>query len=48
MIALVLWSPWIIWQADNGWPQIDVSEEIASGESASSEPWWAIVRSSSC
>jgi hypothetical protein len=42
-VALVLWSPWIIWQADNGWPQIDVSEEIAAGESASSEPWWAIV-----
>ena len=22
-IALVLWSPWIVWQASNGWPQID-------------------------
>ena len=42
-IALVLWAPWVIWQADHGWPQIDVSREIASGASASSEPWWAIV-----
>jgi 4-amino-4-deoxy-L-arabinose transferase-like glycosyltransferase len=42
-IALVLWSPWIAWQADHGWPQIDVSEAIARGESASSESWWAIV-----
>ena len=42
-IALVLWSPWIVWQADNGWPQIDVSREIAAGGSTSSEPWWAIV-----
>jgi Dolichyl-phosphate-mannose-protein mannosyltransferase len=42
-IALVLWSPWLIWQADNGWPQIDVSESIAEGGSTSSEPWWAIV-----
>jgi hypothetical protein len=42
-IALLLWLPWLIWQADNGWPQIDVSRSIASGESASSEAWWAIV-----
>ncbi len=42
-IALVIWSPWIIWQADHGWPQIDVSRSIAGGGSASSQPWWAIV-----
>jgi 4-amino-4-deoxy-L-arabinose transferase-like glycosyltransferase len=42
-IALVLWAPWLVWQADHGWPQIDVSRAIASGDSASSEPWWAVV-----
>ena len=42
-IALVLWTPWLVWQADHGWPQIDVSEAIAEGGSTSSEPWWAIV-----
>jgi 4-amino-4-deoxy-L-arabinose transferase-like glycosyltransferase len=42
-IALALWSPWIVWQADHGWPQVDVSREIAGGRSTSSEPWWAIV-----
>jgi Dolichyl-phosphate-mannose-protein mannosyltransferase len=42
-VALAMWSPWIVWQSDHGWPQIDVSREIASGESASSEAWWAIV-----
>jgi 4-amino-4-deoxy-L-arabinose transferase-like glycosyltransferase len=42
-IALVLWSPWIVWQAGHGWPQIDVSRSIAAGGSASSQPWWAIV-----
>jgi hypothetical protein len=42
-IALAIWSPWIIWQADHGWPQIDVSREIAGGRSTSSEPWWLIV-----
>jgi hypothetical protein len=42
-LALALFTPWLIWQADHGWPQIDVSRSIASGESASSEAWWAIV-----
>ena len=42
-IALVLWSPWIAWQASNGWPQIAVSRSIAAGNSTSSQPWWAIV-----
>jgi 4-amino-4-deoxy-L-arabinose transferase-like glycosyltransferase len=42
-IALVLFSPWLLWQADHGWPQIDVSRSIAQGQSASSEAWWAIV-----
>jgi 4-amino-4-deoxy-L-arabinose transferase-like glycosyltransferase len=43
VIALVLWSPWIIWQAHHGWPQLDVSRSIAGGGSTSSESWWAIV-----
>jgi 4-amino-4-deoxy-L-arabinose transferase-like glycosyltransferase len=43
LIALALWSPWLIWQADHGWPQLDVSRSIASGGSTSSQPWWAIV-----
>lgn len=42
-IALALWSPWLVWQADHGWPQIDVARSIAAGGSTSSEPWWAIV-----
>jgi len=42
-IAVVLWSPWLIWQAAHHWPQIDVSRSIAGGGSTSSQPWWAIV-----
>ena len=42
-IALLMWMPWIVWQADHDWPQIDVSRDIAAGGSTSSEPWWAIV-----
>jgi hypothetical protein len=43
LIALALWSPWLIWQANHGWPQLDVSRSIAGGGSTSSESWWAIV-----
>jgi 4-amino-4-deoxy-L-arabinose transferase-like glycosyltransferase len=42
-LALALWSPWIVWQARHGWPQLDVSRSIAAGQSASSQPWWAVV-----
>lgn len=42
-IAVALWSPWILWQAQQGWPQLEVSRAIAAGGSASSEPWWLIV-----
>jgi 4-amino-4-deoxy-L-arabinose transferase-like glycosyltransferase len=42
-IALVLFAPWLLWQADHGWPQIDVSRSIAEGNSTSSQPWWALV-----
>ena len=42
-IALVMWAPWLIWQADHGWPQVDVSESIAAGGSTSSEPRWALL-----
>jgi hypothetical protein len=43
LIAIVLWLPWIVWQAGNGWPQIDVSRSIAAGNSTSSQAWWAVV-----
>jgi 4-amino-4-deoxy-L-arabinose transferase-like glycosyltransferase len=43
LITAVLWSPWLVWQAAHGWPQLDVSSAIAAGGSASSQPRWALV-----
>lgn len=43
LLALVLWSPWLAWQAQHGWPQLKVSSSIASGGSASSQPRWALL-----
>lgn len=42
-VALVLWSPWLLWQADHGWPQLAVSSSISHGGSASSQPRWALL-----
>lgn len=42
-IALVLWAPWIAWQAGHGWPQLDVARSVTTGGSTSSEAWWLIV-----
>ena len=43
VLAALLWSPWLIWQAQHGWPQLDVSSSIAAGGSASSQPRWALL-----
>jgi 4-amino-4-deoxy-L-arabinose transferase-like glycosyltransferase len=43
IVAALLWSPWLIWQAEHGWPQLDVSSSIAAGGSASSQPRWALL-----
>ena len=43
VLALILWAPWLLWQAGHNWPQLDVGRELAAGGSVSSEPWWAIV-----
>ena len=42
-IASLMWSPWLVWQAAHGWPQLVVSGSIAAGGSTSSAPWWQIV-----
>jgi len=42
-VAVLMWLPWLIWQADRGWPQLEVADNIAAGGSASSEPRWAFL-----
>ena len=38
VIAAVMWSPYLVWQARHGWPQLEVSRAIAAGGSGSSQP----------
>jgi len=42
-IAAVVWSPYLIWQATHGWPQLVVSRSIATGHSGSSTPRWLVL-----
>lgn len=42
-IAVLLWSPWLVWQTSHGWPQLAVSRSVAAGRSTSSQPWWTVV-----
>lgn len=36
-IALLLWAPYLVWQARNGWPQWEMSRAIAGGSSGTSD-----------
>ncbi|WP_161962247.1 glycosyltransferase family 39 protein [Nocardioides speluncae] len=38
LLALVLAAPNLWWQAANDWPQLEMSSQIAAGESGTSEP----------
>jgi Dolichyl-phosphate-mannose-protein mannosyltransferase len=42
-MALALGLPYLLWQAGEGWPQLDVARGIARGESGSSAPRAAFV-----
>ena len=42
-IAVLLWAPNLLWQAQNGWPQLTLAADIASGSSGTSEPRWLFL-----
>ena len=41
-VAVALWTPYLLWQAHHGWPQLDISRAIANGSSGTSAPRWQI------
>lgn len=43
VIAVALWTPYLVWQGQNGWPELTVSRDIATGGSGSSTPRWALL-----
>jgi hypothetical protein len=43
VVAAIMWTPYLVWQARHGWPQFEVSRAIAAGRSGSSQPRWLFV-----
>ncbi|WP_332643099.1 glycosyltransferase family 39 protein [Aeromicrobium sp.] len=43
LIAVALWSPHLLWQAQNEWPQVQLADSIAAGNSGTSEPRWVFL-----
>jgi hypothetical protein len=43
VLAALMWTPYLVWQARHGWPQLDVSRSIAAGNSGTSEPRWLFI-----
>lgn len=43
LLAAVIWSPNLVWQALHGWPQLAMSAAIAGGGSGTSEPRWLFL-----
>jgi len=43
LIAGLLWTPYLVWQAQHGWPELSVAHSIAAGRSGTSEPRWAFL-----
>ena len=43
LVALVVWAPNLWWQARHDWPQLEMSKQIAAGESGTSEPWGLFI-----
>jgi hypothetical protein len=43
LIAGLLWTPYLVWQASHGWPELSVAHSIASGGSGTSAPRWQLL-----
>ncbi len=43
LIAVLLWAPYLAWQAGHGWPELTVARSIANGGSGTSAPRWAVL-----
>jgi hypothetical protein len=43
VIAVLLWAPYLAWQAGRGWPELSVARSIANGGSGTSAPRWELL-----
>ncbi len=43
LLAVVLWSPNLVWEVTHGFPQFALAGAIAGGSSTSSQPWYLFI-----
>jgi hypothetical protein len=43
VVALAMWTPYLVWQAQHDWPELAIAHSIANGGSATSAPRWALL-----
>ena len=43
VVAAAIATPYVLWQAAHGWPQLDMAQAISSGSSGSSQPRWLLL-----
>ncbi len=43
LIAVLMWTPYLAWQASHGWPELTVARSIANGGSGTSAPRWLLL-----
>jgi 4-amino-4-deoxy-L-arabinose transferase-like glycosyltransferase len=43
LVALVVWAPFLVWEARHGWPMLQLSAAIAGGSSGTSASRWILV-----
>jgi 4-amino-4-deoxy-L-arabinose transferase-like glycosyltransferase len=43
LLAIVMWAPYLAWQAAHGWPELTVAQSIANGGSGTSAPRWLVL-----
>ena len=42
-IAVLMWTPYLLWQARHGWPELSIARSIANGHSGTSAPRWQLL-----
>ncbi|HEX4430489.1 MAG TPA: glycosyltransferase family 39 protein [Frankiaceae bacterium] len=43
LVAALLWTPYLVWQARHGWPELSIARAIANGRSGTSAPRWQLL-----
>ena len=43
VLVVACWAPYLVWQADHGWPERAVASAIARGGSGTSTPRWLLL-----